>query len=221
MTTFIWKVDDFSCTDLFRMTKKVSHQAEFVNGRFYHVYNRTVGKELLFATDENFRFFLQQYTKYTQPYVETWAYCLLPDHFHFLIRIKENEDSKLNSEVGIDHLFISRQFRKFFQSYVMAFNKQESRHGTLLCTPFKRIEVGSDEYLKRLIYYIHANPQKHGYVPDFRIWKWSSYMAMNSNANTLLQRAAVLELFDGPASFLKEHEEFRDALVNETLQLEE
>jgi REP element-mobilizing transposase RayT len=199
------------------MPNKVNHQAEFLEQRFYHVYNRTVGNEPLFVSDENFRFFLQQYSKYLQPFVETWAYCLLGNHFHLLIRVRE-VDQVVEMNDGTEKPMVGDQFRKFFQSYAMAFNKQQHRHGALMTTPYKRIEVSSDAYLKQLVYYIHSNPQKHGYVHDFRNWKWSSYASLVSSADTRLQRQDVLDLFGGLESIILEHNDYKDSLTAESLQ---
>jgi REP element-mobilizing transposase RayT len=62
--------------------------AEFVEGHLYHVYNRTNNKELLFLTDENKRYFLQRFKDIVSPFVDTYCWCILPNHFHLLIRVK-------------------------------------------------------------------------------------------------------------------------------------
>ena len=68
--------------------------ANFAEDITYHVYNRTNNKELLFRLDENRLFFLRQYAKYLEPYLDTFCWALLPNHFHFLVRIKSNENIK-------------------------------------------------------------------------------------------------------------------------------
>lgn len=60
-------------------------------GKFYHVYNRTNNKELLFKEHENYFFFLRKYKQYLSSYIDTYAYCLMPNHFHFLIKVKEDK----------------------------------------------------------------------------------------------------------------------------------
>ena len=57
----------------------------------YHIYNRANGFENLFYQDENYRFFLQQWNKYISPIADTLCYCLMPNHFHFMVRIREAE----------------------------------------------------------------------------------------------------------------------------------
>ena len=59
---------------------------------FYHIYNHANGDDNLFREQENYRFFLQQYAKYINPIADTYAYCLMPNHFHLLVKIKEEQD---------------------------------------------------------------------------------------------------------------------------------
>ncbi len=63
-----------------------------VPGAFYQVYNRGNNRENIFYSAENVRFFLERYTKYMEPVLETYAYCLLPNHFHLLARVKTKEE---------------------------------------------------------------------------------------------------------------------------------
>ncbi|MBL0131030.1 MAG: transposase [Chitinophagaceae bacterium] len=68
--------------------------ADLTEGNVYHIYNRTNNRELLFRSDENRRFFLQRFTHYLSPYLGTYCWCLLPNHFHFLIEVKSAEEIK-------------------------------------------------------------------------------------------------------------------------------
>ena len=61
----------------------------FVSELHYHIYNRGTNRENVFVEERNYRHFLQLYAKHIQPVAETYAYCLLKNHFHFLVRIKE------------------------------------------------------------------------------------------------------------------------------------
>ena len=60
-------------------------------GTFYHIYNHANGSENLFKSDENYRYFLKQYSHFSNDVTETFAYCLLPNHFHILVRVKDAE----------------------------------------------------------------------------------------------------------------------------------
>jgi len=56
---------------------------------FYHIYNHANGSENLFREDKNYAYFLQLFQKHISPIADTYAYCLMPNHFHFLLKIKE------------------------------------------------------------------------------------------------------------------------------------
>ena len=64
------------------------YTADLTVDNIYHIYNRTNNKELLFKSDENRRFFLGRFKHYLSSYPDTYYWCLLPNHFHFLIRVK-------------------------------------------------------------------------------------------------------------------------------------
>ncbi|MBK7873636.1 MAG: hypothetical protein IPJ74_24705 [Saprospiraceae bacterium] len=65
---------------------------------FYHVFNHVVGHEYLFRQNDNYVYFLQKYSQYMHPLWDTYAYCLMPNHFHFLIKVKSlSELAKLPS----------------------------------------------------------------------------------------------------------------------------
>ena len=89
----------------------------------------------------------------------------------------------------------SKHFSNLFNAYTKAINKAYQRTGSLFEERFGRIEVTSETYFTHLIFYIHFNPQKHGFVKDFREWPWSSFGALLSSRPTRLQRDEVLRRF--------------------------
>jgi REP element-mobilizing transposase RayT len=58
----------------------------------YHIFNHANGFEILFREDKNYQFFLQKYEKHISPIVETFSWCLMPNHFHILVRIKTKQE---------------------------------------------------------------------------------------------------------------------------------
>lgn len=62
--------------------------------KYYHIYNHANGFENIFISEENFRFFITKYKLYISPVANTLVYCLMPNHFHFLIKIKSEEELK-------------------------------------------------------------------------------------------------------------------------------
>ena len=174
--------------------------------RTYHIYNRGVNRENIFVEERNYRYFLKLYARHVAPVAETYAYCLLRNHFHFLVRIKDLADLQDPS----DSKEPSQHFSNLFNAYAKAFNKAHGRTGTLFQRPFGRIEVSSDAYFAWLVVYIHHNAQKHGFVDDFRAWPYSSYHAHLSDKSTQLQRDDVLSWFDGPQGFALAHRQEAD-----------
>lgn len=179
----------------------MSSPEPLIPGEYYHVYNRGINGEPLFREERNYPYFLKLYAKYIEPVAETYAYCLLNNHFHLLVRIKEIAPV---SETG-PILDPSRQFNNWFIAYAKAFNKAYQRTGGLFESPFKRKRVDSDRYFTYLVAYIHRNPQKHGFVDDFRTWPYSSYRAILSSKPSRIQRAVVLDWFAGPLGFEQAH----------------
>lgn len=180
------------------------YHSQFSYGGYYHIFNRGNNGENIFLQHENYSFFLQQWSKYLSPYSKPLAYCLMPNHFHFLIRIIE--DSTLDVSDDINGI-IENQFRKLFSSYALAFNKRNRRTGSLFQKRFKRIEIDKDSYLTTIIQYIHHNPIHHGFSIGYKEWRFSSYNAVISDSATSVDRKAVLDWFGGRKAFLRFHEE--------------
>jgi len=168
--------------------------------QYYHIYNRGNSGEPLFREERNYRYFLKLYAHYIEPIAETYAYCLLNNHFHFLVRIKDWQSLE-----DCQSCPPSRAFANLFGTYTKAFNKAYQRTGSLFEKPFRRRLVDHDRYFTALVAYIHRNPQKHGFVDHFGDWPYSSYHAVLSTQATRIQRAAVLDWFDGAAAFQEAH----------------
>ena len=117
-----------------------------------------------------------------------------------------------NVHLPTTHDIVSKQFQKFFQSYAMAFNKQHERVGTLFQTPFKRALIDDEDYFSQLVYYIHANPQLHGLVSDFRKWQWSSYNRMLLDKPSKLRKQEVLDWFGGRKEYQQFHASNRELI---------
>lgn len=183
------------------------YHSPFVHQGFYHIYNRGNNKENLFKQDRNYLFFLNRWEKYLLPYIEIWSYTLMPNHFHFLIKVKDQLSFPDNSGTN---KFIENQFKRLFSSYTLSFNKVYSRTGSLFQKRFKRVKIESESYLFTLIHYIHHNPIHHGFTDDFTGWKYSSYSAIIGSDETKVCKKEVLELFGGRAEFIAFHNQMKD-----------
>jgi len=173
-------------------------------GVTYHIYNRGIDHAPIFHGPDNYRRFLQLYAYHVGWLVDTYAYCLLSNHFHFALRVKDrvvvekfirrHEAMKPIDRTGPNPSQPpSQHFSNLFNAYARAFNKRYGRDGALFKRPFGRIPVTTDAYFAYLIVYIHQNPQKHGFVADYREWPYSSYQALAGNMPTQLDRAGALE----------------------------
>jgi putative transposase len=187
-------------------------------GQCYHIWNRGNNQENIFLEERNYHHFLRLYSKHVLPIADTYAYCLLRNHFHVLVRIKTVEEQEqtlqtLRASGGTPAETLrvfkprspSQQFGNLFNAYAKAINKTYGRTGSLFHNPFGRVSVTSDAHFVHLIAYIHQNPQKHGFVEDFRTWPYSSYHACLSRKPTRLMREEVLDWFDGPTAFQAFH----------------
>ncbi|MEZ4770719.1 MAG: transposase [Caldilineales bacterium] len=196
-------------------------------GEYFHIYNRGNNRENLFVEERNYRYFMNLCAHYIEPVAATYAYCLMRNHFHLLIRVKDvddfpqdwqsSEDCQSLTRYDPPRVFASRQFADLFSTYTKAFNKSYQRTGSLFAKPFRRIRIDNDGYFHALVVYIHQNPQRHGFVNDFRDWPYSSYAAIASGNRTRLQRAAVLSWFADRAGYLTAHQSSVDELAIEPL----
>lgn len=157
-----------------------------VNNEFYHIFNRGVEKRPTFLGNGDFERFLRllNYYQYQGPkprfsqfnrfknlikfdqnpkVIEIICYCLMPNHFHSLI--KQAKDGG-----------ISEFMRKISDSYTRYFNTKHNRIGPLFQGAFKAVRIESDEQLIHVSRYIHLNPSVSLLVKDLRQYHWSSYL---------------------------------------------
>ncbi len=170
---------------------------KFEENTVYHLYNRGIDRKPIFTKDENYKFFLRKWKQLISPFCEAGAYCLLPNHFHFMVWLKSLDNSLLSkikvqgTAKSLKYLegkisynqFLESQFKRLFSSYALAFNKQENRTGSLFDKRFKRVGVAEERYTQ-LIAYIHHNPIHHGIASNYGDWNYCSYSAFKSNKKT-------------------------------------
>jgi putative transposase len=208
----------------------MNRKVKFAPGEYYHIYNRGVDKRDIFIdkTDyDRFIFLLfhanglnpvhtQQIKKNNQGFtlniqgetlIEIGAYCLMPNHFHLLVKEK--------SDGGIS-IFMS----KLSTAYTMYFNKRYQRSGALFQGVFKSEHADRDEYLKYLFSYIHLNPvkiidpnwRKNGprdvekiniFLIDYRYSSFQDYNGEKRGEATILNKKAFPEYFEDK-SFIEE-----------------
>ena len=205
--------------------------------KYYHVYNHGINSCELFSEKANYEYFLRLYDKYIPLIADTYAWCLMGNHFHLLVRIKEEEEMKYlppkilnpdrserpcqvagrNDPSGSERpdgvLYTKkmplpeRQFGHLCNAYTKAFNKKYKRTGSLFESPFRRKEITNENYFKYLIYYIHHNPVHHGFTEDMIEYPWSSYLTILSPKKTQLKRQEIIEWFDDKENFKYFHKQ--------------
>ncbi len=198
---------------------------------YYHIYNRGNNGENIFVQERNYEHFMNLYFKYIDPIAETFAYCLLRNHFHVSLKTRAEEEiietlkvSTANKNlVGQKSVanqgarqagkplgsgYLSKKFSDFFNAYAKSINKAYGRTGSLFQHPFGRVPITTDRQFWNVIAYIHQNPQKHKFVKDFREWKWSSYGILIAEKPTKLKRDIVLDWFGGRENYLELHQQW-------------
>lgn len=152
----------------------VKRNIEFIKGEYYHIYNRGCNKTDIFYKPTNYPYLMNLMEERPDSFqVSTIAFCLMPSHYHFLLR--------QNSDISISNFIES-----VFNSYTKAFNKMFKRTGTLFEGPFKAIHVDNPNYLIQLCRYIHRNPLDAGLVDKLLNWKYSNYLEWIGQRNSLL-----------------------------------
>lgn len=193
-----------------------------VSGEVYHVFNRSVGQQPIFLSSRDylraidvFKFYLyekppirfsfynrlpenqkvkfyEELLKIKPHIVEIFCFCLMPNHFHFLLRgLTEN---------GI-RLFISN----FQNSFAKYFNTKHKRTGTLFQQNFKAVRIESDEQLVHVSRYIHLNPVTSYLIEaeDLENYLWSSYPNYLGDESSYIFKNLVLDQFKSVESYKK------------------
>lgn len=187
--------------------------------KVYHIYNHANGDENLFRAKENYRYFLTKYSEYIYPVADTYAYCLMPNHFHLMVRIRKEEELlafvNLNLQ-GFKNLegLVSQQFSNLFNSYTKSYNKMYERKGSLFIPRFKRKIVEDENYFTQLIAYIHLNPVRHGFCEQIDDWEFSSFHAYYENKSSKINRKYLQDWFGNRTALLEFH---RTIKPNESL----
>ena len=170
----------------------------FLQGNYYHIYNRGANKQKIFYETDNYVFFLRRLKKYTIQYaIRVIAYCLMPNHFHLLLRIDGDHG-------------LSRCLSQLLNAYVKAMNKKYGRTGPLFSDRFKSILVEKNNYLIHICRYIHLNPLTAGLVTDLENWPFSNYLEFIGKRNGVLYDASFRN------SNFQNHDGYKEFVIDDT-----
>ncbi|MBN1440281.1 MAG: hypothetical protein JW929_12815 [Anaerolineales bacterium] len=158
------------------------------SGLPYHIFTRGINRENIFLDEWNYFRFMELFCFHVAPIAETYAYCLLRNHFHLFLRIRTDaEIRQALTHEGIQdapsYPAPGQCIGNLLNAYAKTINFNYHRTGSLFQHPFGRVPVTTDRYYEQLIKYIHQNPQHHGFVKDFREWPFSSYHSLSSSDN--------------------------------------
>lgn len=172
--------------------------------KFYHIYNRGINACPIFIEETNYIYFLELVNKHITPIAEIYSWVLMRNHFHFLLKIKSIEElneiiPNYKTITALGRNRINQQFSNIFNAYSKAFNKKYNRTGSLFEKGFHRKNVNSNDYLLKLIIYIHINPVNHGVSKSPKEYEWSSYNEINKMENDISKK--VIDLFDDLENF--------------------
>ncbi|MDO8564623.1 MAG: transposase [bacterium] len=208
----------------------MSRNVQFAEGEFYHLYNRGTERRNIFSLGKDYERFLSllllcngtvpvdlklhgktlaavKDIERGEPLIDIGAYCLMPNHFHLIVREKTKSG-------------ISRFMQKLTTGYTMYFNKRHERSGALFQGRFKAVHANKDNYLSYLISYIHLNPVKliepewktagiknHAqaahFLKEYHYSSFPDYSGQERLEGIILQKNALPEYNESPAAYEK------------------
>ncbi|PKO15842.1 MAG: transposase [Chloroflexi bacterium HGW-Chloroflexi-10] len=163
---------------------------DYISGQYYHIYNRGAHQKPIFQEPENYLFVLRKIKHYSSQFNLTLiAYCLMPSHFHFLIRQDDEHPAGLLPQ-------------RVFNSYTKAYNKLYQHSDTLFQSAYRVKTVQTTAHLLHLCRYIHGNPVIHGYVTGPADWPYSNYLEfIGERQGTLYDPQFVIDIFGSAAAY--------------------
>ncbi len=175
----------------------------FEKEHLYHIYNQGNNRQKIFFERENYLFFLRKVRNQVLPYVDILAYCLMPNHFHFMVKVKTKDDAigsatqSRTPNTMKTEIDFNKSIGIMLASYTRAINNRYDRSGSLfrqktkanciscsnsLSPSFYQTELGAQlnacDFLKQYpqvcFDYIHQNPVKAKLVSKIEDWEFSS-----------------------------------------------
>lgn len=134
----------------------------YLPGNYYHFYNRGRSRLSIFHDEQDFMTVLWKINKYVKEFsLALIAYCLEPNHYHFLTRQDSEPEARLLPQ-------------RVFNGYAKTYNNRHKHSGTIFEGEYRVKLVDKEGYLRRLCRYIHANPGKDGFVQRPEDWPYSN-----------------------------------------------
>jgi putative transposase len=164
-------------------------------GYFYHIFNKGNNGENIFIEEINYDYFLALFDKHISPIAELYCFCLLKNHFHLLLRIKD--------QISDIEKSLPQSFSNFFNAYSKSINKKYNRTGSLFQSRFERKRITTDEYFRQAVMYIHLNPVYHEFTHDFLDYPFSSINNILKTKSTINKE--IINWFGDKENFIYCH----------------
>lgn len=171
---------------------------DLTQGEIYHLFNRGNNKQRIFFSPENYLYFLERVQKYLKPECDLLAWCLMPNHFHFLIHAN-TQSVQIIKDGSFERQRFSQGVKMLLSSYSKAVNKRESRTGNLFQQKTKAVCVSESKNhdAQTVFHYIHQNPMKAGLVDKMEDWEFSSFKDyLGLREGTLCNRELAKQYLD-------------------------
>jgi len=165
---------------------------DFKPGAIFHIYNHAIDDYQLCYDDRDYDFIINILEENVKKIPSSIiAYCLMPDHYHFLI--------KQNSEIEIYKLF-----NYTFIRYAVYYNKKYERKGPIFRSPLQHKSINNSIYLMQLSKYIHMNPVRKNLVNSPEDWLYSNYNeCINKRSSKLIVTNTLRKYFPYPDRYAK------------------
>jgi putative transposase len=147
----------------------------FEQGHLYHIYNQGNNRQKVFFSRDNYLFFLKKMGKYISPYADIVAWCIMPNHFHLMVYVKEVEievkSNSIDSEAftgseGLTKRTLNDSIGLLLHSYTRAINKQENKSGSLFRNPSKAECITKPEGIVPSFFTTNSGTLIHVLMPE-------------------------------------------------------
>ena len=161
----------------------------FLENTLVHVFNRGNNHMTLFLEPQDYNWFMQKAHKLgMQNLFWTPAWCLMPNHFHFYLKLKSED-------------ILSEFFQRLQLAYAKYFNRKYQRSGHVFEGPFKSVFVDREDYAIYLCRYIHLNPVKAQLVERPEDWHFSNYAELLKQNPEEFRNGFYESYFQSPAEY--------------------
>lgn len=175
-------------------------------GEIYHLYNHANGSEDLFRDEADYELFLNKVLEHTSHLFHFYSYCLMPNHFHFVIETKEDDELR-ELNIKVPEKVLSKAFGNACSGYAKKINHKYNRMGSLFNQNHKTKIILDEKDFCKVVHYVHANPVHHGFTSDISKWKYSSYNRILLNDTPWLKSKKVYDYFGNVHEFIKYHQQ--------------